>query len=155
MLAVGPAWHPLPFPSSPCLGHVPARTPPSPHPSRAPPAPPPTPPFPPSPTFQWNCKEDQNKERGLFFTLLSLRSNDITSAASSPRIPDAQRIFPLCREPSILFEFLHFIPTSTKGLVRAEFCSCQVIWKRHSPRNVFQKNPSFLSENRQNRKQLT
>lgn len=90
---------------------------------------------PPSPTFHWNCKEDQNKERDLFFTLLSLRSNDITSAASSPQIPDAQHIFPFCREPSILFEFLHFIPTSTSRV-----CGCQVIfpWKRHSRRSVFQ-----------------
>lgn len=71
MLAVGPAWHPLPFPSSPCLGQLPA--PPSPH---------------------WNCKEDQNKERDLFFTRLLLWPNDITSAASSPQIPAAQRIFP-------------------------------------------------------------
>lgn len=30
MLAVGPAWHPLPFPSSPCLGRLPAPHPPSP-----------------------------------------------------------------------------------------------------------------------------
>lgn len=108
MLAVGPAWHPLPFPSSPCLGHVPAPPPPSTT-SYS------TTPLPPSPTFQWNCKEDQNKERDLFFTLLSLRSNDITSAASSPRIPDAQHIFPFRRQPSILFEFLHFLPTSTKA----------------------------------------
>lgn len=27
MLAVGPAWHPLPFPSSPCLGRLPAPPP--------------------------------------------------------------------------------------------------------------------------------
>lgn len=79
MLAVGPAWHPLPFPSSPCLGRLPD-----------------TPPC-------WDCKEDQNKERDLFFTRLLLWPNDITSAASSPQIPAAQHIFPL--SPSTL----HFI----------------------------------------------
>lgn len=42
----------------------------------------------------WNCKEDQNKERDLFFTRLLLWPNDITSAASSPQIPAAQHIFP-------------------------------------------------------------
>ena len=103
MLAAGPAWHPLPFPSSPCLGQLPA--PPS----------LPLPPLPPTPTFQWNCKEDRNKGRDLFFTLLLLRSNDITSAASSPRIPDARRMFPTRRQPSILFEFFHFRPISTKA----------------------------------------
>lgn len=100
MLAVGPAWHPLPFPSSPCLGRQPA------------PSPPP-PPFhpPPHPPLHWNCKEDQNKERGLFFTRLLLWPNDITSAASSPQIPAAQHIFPSRRRrPSILFEFHHFKP---------------------------------------------
>lgn len=54
------------------------------------------PPSPPPSTLHphWNCKEDQNKERDLFFTRLLLWPNDITSAASSPQIPAAQRIFP-------------------------------------------------------------
>lgn len=101
MLAVGPAWHPLPFPSSPCLGRAPV-TPPQPCPSTTTTTPHP----------HWNCKEDQNKERDLFFTRLLLWPNDITSAASSPQIPAAQHIFPLRRRPSILFEFHHFIPIS-------------------------------------------
>lgn len=101
MLAVGPAWHPLPFPSSPCLGWLPG---------------PPYPNTPPTPHPCWDCKEDQNKERDLFFTRLLLRPNDITSAASSPQIPAAQHIFPFRRRPSILFEFHHFIPISKPTL---------------------------------------
>lgn len=73
MLAVGPAWHPSPFPGSPCLG-----------------CPPTSPPLP---------QVDQNKERDLFFTRLLLWPNDITSAASSPQIPAARRIFPFAVDP--------------------------------------------------------
>lgn len=65
-----------------------------------------------------HCKEDQNKERDLFFTRLLLWPNDITSAASSPQIPAAQHIFPFRRRPSILFEFHHFIPILKEGSLK-------------------------------------
>ncbi|KAA0718356.1 hypothetical protein E1301_Tti019215 [Triplophysa tibetana] len=66
---------------------------------------------PPPPTRpRWDGKEDLNKERDLFFSEL-LCSNDITSAASSPRFQTPSTFFLLLSlsQASILTEFLHFI----------------------------------------------
>lgn len=87
MLAVGPAWHPLPFPSSPCLGRLPATTPLLPC---------------------WDCKEDQNKERDLFFTRLLLWPMTSPLQPPAPRFQPPSTFFPSCRPPSILFEIHHF-----------------------------------------------
>lgn len=59
---------------------------------------------------RWDGKEDLNKERDLFFSELPC-SNDITSAASSPRFQTPSTFF-FCSslsQASILTEFLHFI----------------------------------------------
>jgi len=73
-------------------------------------------------SFHGEHKEDQNKERDLFFTRLLLWSNDITSAASSPQIPAAQHIFHFRRRPSILFEFHHFKPKSKQTPSKCPNC---------------------------------
>lgn len=75
MLAVGPAWHPLPFPSSPCLAlasrqHVPS----------APACPSARP-----PPSTGTAKRIRIKRETCFSARLLLRPNDITSAASSPK----------------------------------------------------------------------
>ncbi len=88
MLAAEPAWHPLPFPSSPCHGCLPS--------------------LPPSLPC-WDCKEDLNKERELFFSSSS-------APMTSPLQPPAPRfqtpgtfLLLLSLRPSILTKFLHFI----------------------------------------------
>lgn len=91
MLAVGPAWHPLPFPSSPCLGWLPAPPPLS------------------SPPLARTAKRIRIK-RETCFSLASC-----SGPMTSPLQPPAPRFQPPCTffspfRPSILFEFHHFIP---------------------------------------------
>lgn len=88
MLAVGPAWHPLPFPSSPWLGRLPG---------------PPPPPPPAGPAKRIRIK------RKTCFSLASC-SGPMTSPLQppAPRFQSPGTFFPSADGPSILFEFLHF-----------------------------------------------
>lgn len=90
MLAVGPAWHPLPFPSSPCLGRLPDTPPPP----------------------AGTAKRIRIK-RETCFSLASC-SGPMTSPLQppAPRFQPPSTFFPSRRRPSILFEFHHFIPIS-------------------------------------------
>lgn len=127
MLAVGPAWHPLPFPSSPCLGRPPARPL---RPRRAPsfPSPPSLLPLRSLLELAKRIRIKSDRERETCFSLASCSPAPMTSPSASLQPRDSSRpahFFPLCsplhlhsplfrRRPSILFEFLHFIPTSPR-----------------------------------------